>query len=458
MKKDKWILGVAPTRRDTRDFDLKYAWENKRKILEIVKETASEYERIEVVDLEWLNEEGLLIHPWESQRVAEVFTEKGVDALFLPHCNFGAEEAVALLGKKVGKPLLLWGPRDQMPPPDGPRQTDTQCGLFASGLMLRRYGVPFTYLENCAMDSPLLKEGIRSFIQTSNVVKAFRELRILQISVRPRTFLSVKVNENELLERFGIGVVTVDFTEMQAEIENVLERKGTEMQMRVERLREHFCTQQTDEEDIIKLAGVEQGIRNLAERYHCSAVASECWRTFSVPFGIMPCAGFGELIEEGLPVACECDIHGAVSSVLLSAAAMDQKPHFLADVTMRHPQNDNGELLWHCGPFPASLARAGCRPVLKQCLGQFELEEGELTLCRFGGIRGRYSLFAEKCHTTQGPPTNGSYVWIETPDWPAWERKLVTGPYIHHISGIYGDYTKILHEACRYLGIESDRV
>ena len=37
-------------------------------------------------------------------------------ALFMPHCNFGSEEVVGKLGKAIGKPFLLWGPRDQAPP------------------------------------------------------------------------------------------------------------------------------------------------------------------------------------------------------------------------------------------------------------------------------------------------------------------------------------------------------
>jgi hypothetical protein len=41
------------------------------------------------------------------------------------------------------------------------------------------------------------------------VVRAFRKLRILQISTRPTGFWSVMVNENELLEKFGIQVYPV---------------------------------------------------------------------------------------------------------------------------------------------------------------------------------------------------------------------------------------------------------
>ena len=57
-----------------------------------------------------------------------------------------------------------------------------------------------------------------------------------------------------------------------------------------------------------------------------------------------------------------------------------------------------------------------------------------------------------------GPKTVGSYCWFEVKDWVKWEEKLVTGPYIHHVAGTYGKLAPILHEACKYLGIDPDPV
>ena len=84
-------------------------------------------------------------------------------------------------------------------------------------------------------------------------------------------------------------------------------------------------------------------------------------------------------------------------------------------------------------------------------VGNWELKEGELTLLRFDGCRGEYKLLVGKAKTVNGPITSGNYVWAEVDDWPAWEEKIVTGPYIHHIAGVYGDYTSALKEACKYI-------
>ena len=57
----------------------------------------------------------------------------------------------------------------------------------------------------------------------------------------------------------------------------------------------------------------------------------------------------------------------------------------------------------------------------------------------------------------EGPKVNGTYVWMEVDNWPKWEQRLVTGPYIHHISGIYDTVAPALYSACKYIpGLEAD--
>lgn len=82
-------------------------------------------------------------------------------------------------------PVLLWGPRDERPDEKGIRLRDSQCGLFATGKVLRRFGVPFTYLTNCRLEDEQFECGIRDFLAVCNVVKVFRHMRILQIGPWP---------------------------------------------------------------------------------------------------------------------------------------------------------------------------------------------------------------------------------------------------------------------------------
>ena len=212
-------------------------------------------------------------------------------------------------------------------------------------------------------------------------------------------------------------------------------------------------------EELDKIAALELSIMDLARLYGLTALASECWSVFRTNIGLPPCFVLGDLSEKGLPVACETDVHGAITSAILAAAARGETPNFLADVTIRHPTNDNAELLWHCGPFPKSLAKDYKQRVMVEGHGQWELKGGDITVARFDAIGGKYSLFAGQAVGTDGPSTQGNYIWIETDDWPKWERKLVCGPYVHHVAAIHGKFIPILDEACKYIGnIERDFV
>jgi L-fucose isomerase-like protein len=152
---------------------------------------------------------------------------------------------------------------------------------------------------------------------------------------------------------------------------------------------------------------------------------------------------------------------------MLQEAAGRASAVFFADLTIRHPSDDNAELLWHCGPFPASLAAEGClkrlsphyiHPQQPLGVGEWELRGGPITLTRFDGDHGRYQLFLGHAQGTAGPFTRGTYLWAKVGNWPLWEERLIRGPYVHHVVGVHGHYAPMLYEACRFLGIEPDCV
>src|SRR5699024_3697342 len=132
-------------------------------------------------------------------------------------------------------------------------------------------------------------------------------------------------------------------------------------------------------------------------KYGCNAAVIQCWNALQDELGVMPCCANSLLFDEGFPVVCETDVHGAITSLLVQAAGMDEHPVFFADWTVRHPTNDNAELLQHCGPWPLSLAKV--KPQLTYPLAfdhpgavAAECKHGEVTLCRFDGDNGEYSL------------------------------------------------------------------
>ena len=449
---DKIKLGFAPTRRSifSAPDAIKYANLTRKRLEEL---------GIEFVDITDVNEEGLFYDEADREKIQEKFRTEKVKGIFMPHCNFGTEYVCARLAKEMNLPVLLWGPRDERPDKDGIRLRDSQCGLFATGKVLRRFRVPFTYMTNCRLTDPEFERGIRNFLAVCNVVDVFHHTRILQIAPRPFDFWSTMCNEGELLEKFNIQLSPIPMPELTAEMKKVKE-EGLEVEKVVAYCMDKMCVKIKPEE-LVNVAALKVAMKNLADKYGCNAIAIQCWNALQGEIGIMPCAANSLLNEEGIPVVCETDIHGAITAVLVEAAGMDENRSFFADWTVRHPDNENGELLQHCGPWPISVARE--KPVIGYPLAfdhpgavEAQAKSGDMTLVRFDGDNGEYSLLLGNAKGVEGPYTKGTYVWVEVENLKRLEAKLVEGPYIHHCVGIHQDVVPVLYEACKYMGITPD--
>lgn len=450
MKKIK--LGYVPTRRSifSAPDAIKYRGLTADRLTEL---------GIDFVDITDINEEELLYDDRDVEKIAEKFEKEGVDGLMLAHCNFGTEYVCARLAKRLGLPVLLWGPLDERPEPNGERLRDTQCGLFATGKVLRRFRVPFTYLTNCRLSDPVFERGVRDFLAVCNVVKTFKNIRILQISTRPFDFWTTMCNEGELLEKFNIQLSPIPMTELIEEIKAVKEEK-TKLNEMLDVIHETMEVQ-IKENEVENVAALAAAMKNLVEKYGCQAAAIQCWNALQTEIGIMPCAANAILNEEGIPVVCETDIHGAVTALLVEAAGMGEVRSFFADWTIRHPDLDNGELLQHCGPWPVSVAAE--KPKLTYPLAfdhpgslTAEAKHGDVTLCRFDGDNGEYSLLLGRAKGVDGPKGMGTYLWVEVENIKRLEAKIVEGPYIHHCVGIHKDVVPVLFEACKYIGVAPD--
>lgn len=446
-------LGFAPTRRSI--FSAPDAIRYRNLTAKRLEELG-----IEFVDISDINEEGLLYDDADRIKISEKFRKQEIDGLFLPHCNFGTEYECARLAKELNVPVLLWGPLDERPDENGVRLRDSQCGLFATGKVLRRFRVIFTYLTNCRLEDPVFERGIRDFLAVCNVVKTFRNTRILQISTRPFDFWSTMCNEGELLEKFNIQLSPIPLVELTAAMKDVRKNDKEKIAATVDYMKTHMeiCIKA---DELARVAELKVAMRKLIDQYGCNAAAIQCWNALQQEIGIMPCAANALINEEGIPVVCETDIHGAITALLVEAAGMHETRSFFADWTIRHPDIENGELLQHCGPWPISLAQEKAKltyPLAFEHPGSItaEARHGELTLCRFDGDNGEYSMLLGNAKGVDGPKCMGTYLWIEVENIKRLEEKIVTGPYIHHCVGIHKNVVPILYEACKYIGIQPD--
>ena len=423
---------------------------------------------VEFVDLDGVLKDGIVRDQAHVDIAVERFRSAGVAGIVMPHCNFGTEGAVGMIGKKLGLPVLLWGPRDEAPEPDGTRLRDTLCGLFASSKVLHKLAVPFTYVENCRIDAPPLRRGLDTFLRAANVASAMRRgLRIGHIGQRIDFFWTTIVNESELLERFGVQVLPL---EMITFIEGARDRaaKGQALYAREAAELRKTCNivGYDSDQPLMNVLAVRDQMLALVDEHGLDGLAIQDFMSIVNAMGTW-CSFAESFVSDRVPLGLESDIHGALSSILLHKAMLGRQAVNPAEFAVRHPTDDNAVLLWHCGA-PISMLHPDERIRLDQHwilpgplagMTHFRLKDGPITVTRFDGDRGHYQLAVGQGQSTSGPETENNYVWMKVDDWPHWERTVMQGPFIHHVAMGYEHVGDALVEACKFIpGLEPIRL
>ncbi|MBQ8510387.1 MAG: hypothetical protein IJ493_10830 [Clostridia bacterium] len=453
----KLKIGLVPERRWLADaatrkgiFAPIKARENKDHIIKYIKENFSD-ENTEFTDLEWLNDEGLLHENGDVEKVADWLTEQKVDAIFIINCNFGNEDAAGRVARLVQKPVLVWGPRDNKFEPDGTRYTDCQCGLFAISEQMHRSNIPFSYIENCNIEDKPFTEGLNKFLSVVSMIKNFKNMRIVQVGTRVKPFKSVMFNEMELMEKFNIDVTPINMAEAIDKLNRIYAERRPELEALAAQTKAKMDTSSVEDEMLVKMMTFVPFYKELYEENNATIISTECWTSMNLGFGAMPCLAMSILADMGYLVTCESDVFGAITMAMLAAAGRGKKVPCFGEFTCRNPQNDNSELLWHCGPFAYSLKKPGVDAYIFNFKPSFRVADGDWTIARFQGAAGRYRFLAGDFKTTEGPHTFGTYMWADFGNLPKVERKVIEGPYIHHMAELQGHNADVIREFCKFI-------
>ncbi|MBQ8605813.1 MAG: hypothetical protein IJ408_03670 [Clostridia bacterium] len=449
-------IGLVAMRRNTTDrprgtFLTWYSAEQRgKKFTEYIEKNFTS-EKISFVDNKGIGINDLVFDDASAAEVISRFRAEKVDAVMIINCNFGNEEAAADIAKELGKPVLLWAPLDDEYYEHGMRPTDSQCGLFGVSRQMQRYKIPFSHLPCCRVDSKEFAEGFDSFVRVACMVKNFKGLRIGQIGSRPTPFFSVIWNEGELMEKFGVKIVALNFAIIEDRMKKAAEENADEIAEIEKYILSNYTLDDLTPKYVKPMATMVVMYKKLFEEYKLDVISAECWTATPVMFdGLAPCTVYGILNDMGYMISCESDMHCAMTMVLLKSATLGEGKPLFGEFTVRHPENKNAELLWHCGPFPLSQKAPDCEAELVNQRSWFRAKNGTYTVARMDQESGEYMILPLVCKTTEGPVTHGTYLWGEFDNLQAVEDRLIDGPYIHHFVEIEGDYTKEIAEFCKY--------
>jgi len=461
-------IGLVPMRRDTNNrpkgtFLTWYSAEERgERFVRYIEENFAN-DKVSFVDSKGLGTKDLIHDARSAEAMVERMKEEKVDAVFIINCNFGNEEAAADIAKAMGKPVLLWAPLDDEYYVDGMRPTDSQCGLFGTSRQMQRFHIPFSHLPCCRVESDEFRAGFESFVRVACMVKNFTGLRIGQIGLRPAPFYSVIWNEGELMEKFGLKIIPINFALIEQRMKATLDEKPDEMKEIADGIRKNYQMDDLTPPFIERMAAYAVTLKRLYTEFDLDAISAECWTATPVMFdGFAPCTVYSILNDMGYLVSCESDMHCLLTMILLKSATLGEGKPLFGEFTVRHPEDKNVELLWHCGPFPLSQkaeSGVGSTARLVNQRSWFRAKDGVYTVARMDQESGRYKILPLVGKTAEGPLTHGTYLWVKFDDLQRIEDRIIDGPYIHHFTEILGDFSREIAEFTKYFpNLEVDAI
>lgn len=453
-------IGLLPMRRNLNDrpkgtfLCWHSAEERGRKFVDYIEKNFTT-DQITFTDTKGIGIKDLVFDDESAALAIERFRKEKVDAVLLINCNFGNEEAACDMARALDVPFLLWAPLDDEYYVDGMRPTDSQCGLFGVSRQFQRFSVPFSHLPCCRVESEEFREGFDSFTRVACMVKNFRGMRIGQVGVRTQPFYSVMWNEGDLIEKFGIKIIPINFAIIEQRMKTAATDFPEEIREIAEYIRTKYVMDDLTPKYVDAMATMTVMYKKLFDEYRLDAISAECWTATPVMFnGLAPCTVYGLLNDMGYLISCESDMHCLITMTLLKSATLGAGRPLFGEFTVRHPENRDAELLWHCGPFPLSQKAETGIDSTARLVNQrswFRARDGVYTVARIDRENGKYMILPLVCRTTAGPQTHGTYIWGEFDDLQAVEDRIMEGPYIHHFVEILGDYRKELREFCKYV-------
>ena len=193
-------------------------------------------------------------------------------------------------------------------------------------------------------------------------------------------------------------------------------------------------------------------LKKLKEDGTYNAFAIRCWPEMFTEYGGAICAPASMLTENKVPCACEADVYGAVTQLILQEVSGQSV--FLTDI-VDIDLEDNSGVFWHCGQAPISMCNPKIKPTATihsnrkmPLLFEFPLKEGIVTMMRISQSFGEQKMVLSKGKMIDRPlPFTGTSGVINFDnDTKEVLNNIISYGLEHHIAITYGDHIELLSE------------
>lgn len=214
-----------------------------------------------------------------------------------------------------------------------------------------------------------------------------------------------------------------------------------------------------DQEQLDRSFRVFCALQDLRRETGAQGLAVRCWPEMFTEYGCAACGPMAMMNGERVPSACEADVNGSITQLLLQTLA--DEPAWMADLVDITPADDTA-VLWHCGLAPLSMKDPGAEAQATihtnrrmPLLHQFPIKPGRITLARLSRARNEVKLMIAGAEVVRAPMAFTGCSGTVRFDRPAADvcRTIMEEGLEHHFALAYGDHRPALRAVAARWGL-----
>ncbi len=289
-----------------------------------------------------------------AESAAHYLQDQRIDFLILQTSGCSMGEQLPPLARAAPR-LGLWAT------PEPEREGDIKLHSFVSmshfaSIMkknLSEEGIPFKWFYG-HVESDEFQRRFGVTVRALTGVKNMEQARIGWIGGLVPGFTNMQFDEHALQERLGASIVAHQLTEL---IERAKAYDPEPVSRTIREVKSAAAAiTVTEEAAFDRVTRVYLAMRDMIREFDYDALAVACWSDFQTYYRVAPCMAYSWMgSEDGIAVACEGDVLGALSMYLLNLLTQRPGSSTLLDMAALD-SNSESILLWHCGVTPRHFA------------------------------------------------------------------------------------------------------
>ena len=435
-------LGILPLGRPT--FDVPFAQEN----------LAAMLSRLDNTEHEIAGSRDLLFDADATRAAITDLQSQNPDRIVILQVTFTDAAMTVEIANAFDAPLSIWA----IPEPriGGRLRLNSFCGLNLASHALGLSHVPFSWIYGAPETANLEQlwgdpdpaQLHTTPTTTTDAAKAtvarLRGKTIARIGERPDGFHTCDYDKTALKALADINVAELTLDTL---FDTAKDADTQEARHIAERDVEGLDA--VNQEELTRSLKLKTALKTLQDDNKFDAFAIRCWPETFTEYGGAVCGPVSQMGEAHTPCACEADVYGALTQLILQDVA--DAPVFLADL-VDMDTDDNTGVVWHCGPAPISMrddtqATATIHTNRKMpLLYEFPLKPGRVTLMRISQAHGSPKMILSSGDMLQRPMAFTGTSGVIRFDRPAEDAltDIIASGLEHHMAIAYGDHNDAL--------------